>query len=98
MTEASELVPVMIEPMPGPSSTLRDAQGAYSSRRVGAFIALGCLVLGFLAALGCIVVGFVAGKMLPPELWALMGSLVNVMAAAAVGGLALATADRWAPK
>lgn len=80
------------------SSAMQDAQGAYSSRRVAAFVALGCLVVGFVVVLGCVAGQVVTGKTLDPALMSLMGNLVNVMATAAVGGLALATADRWAPK
>ena len=83
---------------PAASSALQDAQGAYSSRRVGAFVALGCLALAFVAVLGCIVGAVVSGK--PPDaaVVELMKSLIQVMAASAIGGLALATADRFAPK
>jgi hypothetical protein len=83
---------------PALATAVQDAQGSYSSRRVGAFIALGCLTLGFLAVLACVVIGFFAGKTLPDSLMALMSSLVQVMAASVIGGLAFATADRWAPK
>lgn len=79
-------------------SALHDAQGAVSSRRVAALIALGCLVVGFVAVLGCVVGLVIAGKALDASLMGLMENLVNVMAASVVGGLALATADRWAPK
>lgn len=83
---------------PALSSAVQDAQGSFSSRRVGAFVALGCLVLGFVAILGCIVGTIVAGKPLPDNLVGLLTSLINVMATCVVGGLLFATADRWAPK
>jgi len=64
---------------------LRDIDGDKSSKRLAAFIALACIVAGFVASLTGI------GN-LPPE-W-LFTDLMGVV----LGGLGLACAERFAPK
>ena len=97
MTDISAAPIVAVVPPPPPGNALQDAQGNTSSRRVGAFIALGSITFctALFALLSMIMLAY--GKAVPTELWALLTTLVNVNAAVATGGLLLATADRFAP-
>ncbi len=73
----------MADDGPALSTTLQDIDGHYSSKRVAAFIALACMVVGFVAAL--------KGYVIPD--WMFNGFLYL-----AAGGLGLACAERFAPR
>ncbi len=70
---------------PGASSTFKDIDGSYSSKRIAAFIALSVYILGG-------VVDVVMGTVrVPPEV--MQGFLYITL-----GGLSLAVGERFAPR